>query len=164
MAQNTTSDYHLELTGVEGESKAMPNHIDLESFSFGAHNPASIGGDGLAAGKASLSDFTFSCQMEKASYQLLKNLYTGTHIDTATFIGRKTGGGAEPYTYLKAIMTKCLVTSHSTGGGSQGIPMQHVTLAYEQIEFQYWDQSTDSGSTQLAGSAAYNVAQVKQTK
>lgn len=159
------SDYYVLINGVNGESQAvgMTNYIELDSFSFGASNPADVGGKGLAAGKASLSDFSFSCALDSASYQILKNLYNGTHISTVTFAGRKTGGGGTPYLYLQAIMTNCYVTSHSTGGGATGVPSQSVSIAYEQIEFQYYTQDTSSGQVQLAGNATYNIGQVQQT-
>ena len=159
------SDYYILLEGVTGESQAsgMTNYIELDSFSFGASNPADVGGKGLSAGKATLSDFTFSCALDSASYQILKYLYNGDHIAKATFVGRKTGGGATPYTYLQVVMTNCFVTNHGTGGGAQGIPSQSVSLAYEQIEYQYFTQDTASGSVSLAGSATYNIGAVKQS-
>jgi type VI secretion system secreted protein Hcp len=158
------SDYYLKINNVKGESQAedMSECIELDSFSFGASNPADIGGKGLSAGKCSLSDFSFSCAMDSASYQILKNLYRGTHIDSCTFTGRKAGGDAKPYKYLVATMTNCYITSHSTGGGSSGMPTQSASLAYEQIDFQYYTQDSKSGVTSLHGHATYNSAQVNQ--
>ena len=40
---------------------------------------------------------------------------------------------ATPYNYLVATLTNCYITSHSTGGGSSGMPTQSVSIAYEQI-------------------------------
>lgn len=159
------SDYYLLIDGVTGESQAvgMTNYIELDSFSFGASNPADVGGKGLSGGKASLSDFSCTFGMDSASYQVLKNLYNGTHIATCTFVGRKTGGGGTPFTYLKSIMTNCYITSHGTGGGSTGIPSQSVSIAYEQIEFQYYTQDTSSGAVTQAGAATYNIGKVQQT-
>jgi type VI secretion system secreted protein Hcp len=159
------SDYYLKIDGVTGESQAvgMTDYIELDSFSFGASNPADVGGKGLSAGKASLSDFSFTCALDSASYQILRNLYTGKHVATVTFVGRKTGGDAKPYTYLQSIMTNCFITSHSTGGGASGVPSQSVSLAYEQIEFEYYTQDTSSGSVTMAGKATYNIGAVQQT-
>src|SRR5579864_9776455 len=113
------SDYYLKIDGVKGESKAegMSDYIELESFSFGASNPADVKGGGLAAGRASLSDFSFTCPLDAASPFILKDLYTGKHVATAVFVGRKTGGDGKPYTYLQVNFTNCFITSHSTGGG-----------------------------------------------
>jgi type VI secretion system secreted protein Hcp len=159
------SDYYLKIDGVKGESQAvdMDEYIELDGFSFGASNPADVGGKGLGSGKASLSDFSFSCGLDSSSAQILKCLYSGTHIPTVTFVGRKTGGDGKPYTYLKSTMTKCFITSHSTGGGSQGVPNQSVSIAYEQIEYEYNTQDTETGQMKNAGTATYNIGAVQAT-
>jgi len=159
------SDYYLKIEGITGESQAvdMEDTIELDSFSFGASNPADVGGKGLSGGKASLSDFSFSCSVDSSSHQILKALYSGQHIPSITFTGRKTGGDGKPYPYLKAIMSHCYMTNHSTGGGSSGLPTQSVSFAYEQIEWQYFTQDTDSGSVKQAGAATYNIGAVQQT-
>jgi len=57
------SDAYLLIDTVEGESVAqgMTKNIELDSFSFGASNPADVGGGGLSSGKCSLSYFSFTC-------------------------------------------------------------------------------------------------------
>ncbi len=159
------SDAYLLIDGVKGESQAqgMTDNIELDSFSFGASNPADVGGKGLSAGKCSLSDFSFTCAVDQASYQILKSLYTGQHIPKSTFSLRKSTGAATPYVYLKVLMTNCYITSNSMGGGSQGVPSQSVSIAYEQIEFEYYTQDTSSGAVTLAGNATYNIGKVQQT-
>ena len=159
------SDAYLLIDGINGESQAqgMTNNIELDSFSFGCSNPADVGGKGLSAGKCSLSDFSFSCAVDQASYQILKGIYTGQHIAKTTFSLRKATGAATPYTYLTVIMTNCYITSNSMGGGASGPPSQSVSIAYEQIEFQYYTQDTSSGAVTLAGAATYNIGAVQQT-
>ena len=117
------SDYYLLIDKINGESQAqgMAKNIELDSFSFGASNPADVGGGGLSAGKCSLSDFSFSCALDSSSFQMLTDLYAGTHIATCTFTGRKSGGGGNPYNYLVVTLTNCYITSQSTGGGSTGM-------------------------------------------
>ena len=159
------SDYYLLVKTIDGESQAadMEKNIELESWSWGASNPASLGGKGLAAGKPSLSDFSCSFELEAASYALVQNLTKGTHIASVTFTGRKTGGGGTPYNYLVITMTNCFVTGFSTGGGSTGTPPASLSLAYEKIQYQYYTQDTSSGSTTLAGQATYDIKQVQAT-
>jgi type VI secretion system secreted protein Hcp len=156
------SDAYLLIAGVNGESQAqsMTNNIELDSWSWGASNPAGLGGKGLAAGKPSLADFSCSFALEAASYQIVKDLVQGTHIANATFTGRKTGGGGTPYNYLVITMTNCFLTSFSTGGGSAGVPAASLSIAYEKIEYQYYTQDTASGSVTLAGQATYDIKQV----
>src|SRR5215469_17537217 len=125
------SDAYLLIDGINGESQAqgMTNNIELDSFSFGASNPADVGGKGLSAGKCSLSDFTCSFGVDQASYQILKALYTGQHIATCTFSLRESGGAANPFTYLKVVMTKCYITNDAIGGGGEGKPSQSMSIA-----------------------------------
>jgi type VI secretion system secreted protein Hcp len=159
------SDAYLLIAGVSGESQAqgMTNNIELDSWSWGASNPASLGGKGLAAGKPSLSDFTCSFSLEASTYTIVQNLTKGTHVATATFTGRKTGGGGTPYNYLIITMTNCFITSFSTGGGSSGVPSATLSIAYEKIQYQYYTQDTSSGAVSLAGSATYDIKQVQAT-
>ncbi|HEX6502991.1 MAG TPA: type VI secretion system tube protein Hcp [Terriglobales bacterium] len=159
------SDYYVLLDQIKGESQAqdMQDYIEVDSFSFGASSPADIGGKGLSAGKVSVSDFSFTCPLDSSSPSILNDLYSGKPIATVTFKGRKSGGGGEPYVYLTVTMKNCFVTSHSTGGGSTGVPLQSVSLAYEQIQYEYSTQDSSSGQVQNAGSSTYNVSQVKQS-
>ena len=90
----------------------------------------------------------------------MSNLAKGTHVATATFSGRKTGGGANPYVYLVITMTNCFITGFSTGGGSTGTPSASLSISYEQVQYQYYTQDTSSGAVTLAGSATYNIGQV----
>lgn len=159
------SDYYLKMDGINGESQAegMSGNIELESWSFGVGAPADLGGKGLSGGKPSLSDFTFGFSLDSASYQILKDIYNGKPIATATFSGRKTGGGGTPYVYLKVTLTNCFCTGFSTGGGSGGVPSASLTLAFEKIEYEYFTQDTSTGGVTSAGTATYDIKQVKQT-
>ena len=153
------SDYYLLIDGINGESQndQFPKYIELDSFSFGASNTADVGGKGLSAGKCNLSDFSFTCPMDSASWQIVKDLYAGAHVKSSKFVGCKAGGDKHTYKYLEVTMTNCYITSHSTGGGSQGVPSQSVSIAYEQIQFEYFTQDTTSGQTTSAGVATYNI-------
>ena len=159
------TDYYLLMEGVNGESQAagMANNIELESWNFGGSSPVSLGGKGLSGGKPSFTEFSCSFALDTASYQIMKNLCEGTHIKSTTFTGRKTGGGATPYTYLAVTMTNCFVCGFSTGGGNAGIPVASLNVAYEKIEYQYYTQDSTSGSITLAGSATYDIKQVQAT-
>jgi type VI secretion system secreted protein Hcp len=153
------SDYYLAIKGVNGESQ-NPNYlnqIELDSFSFGANNPADVGGGGLSAGKCSLSDFSFTCALDSSSWQIVKDLYAGTHVDTVILSGNKAGGDASTYKYLEVEMSNCYITSHSTGGGAQGVPSQSVSIAYAKIVYQYYTQDTSKGTVKSAGTAEYSI-------
>jgi len=159
------TDAYLLMDSITGESQAtgMTNNIELDSFSFGASNAADIGGKGLSGGKCSLSDFSFTCAVDQASYQILKALYNGTPLGTCTFSLRKSTGATNPYTYLSVVMTNCYVTSNSIGGGGVGPPTQSVSIAYEQINYQYYTQDSSSGAVQQAGAATYSIVKTLQS-
>lgn len=156
------SDAYLLIAGVNGESQAtgMTNNIELDSWSWGGAAPSDVGNKGLSAGKPSFSDFSCSFSLDAASFQLVSNLCKGTHIANATFSGRKTGGGANPYVYLVITLTNCFITGFSTGGGSTGTPSASMSISYEQVMYQYYTQDTSSGAVTLAGAATYNIGQV----
>jgi hypothetical protein len=44
------------------------------------------------------------------------------------------------------------------------MPTQAVSIAYEQIMYEYFTQDTSTGATKSAGSATYNIATVTQSK
>jgi len=156
------SDYYLKIDKVEGESvaKGMEKQIELDSWSFGISSPSDVGGGGLSAGKPSCSDLSFSFALDKASPPILAALCKGTHIATVVFTGRKTGGGGQPYNYLVITLTNCFVTGYSLGGGAQGVPSASSSVAYEQIQYEYFLQDTVQGTTTNAGTATYNIGQV----
>ena len=159
------SDYYLLIKGIKGESQAadMTDNIDLESWSWGASNPASLGGKGLAAGETIIERLYVQLCAGSRSRTMIANLTKGTHIDSATFTGRKTGGDGKPYKYLVITMTSCFITSFNTGGGSTGVPPASLSIAYEKIQYQYYTQDTKTGSVTLAGQATYDIKQVQAT-
>jgi type VI secretion system secreted protein Hcp len=156
---------YMLLQGINGESKTTgkTNNIELESYSFGAHNPPNLGSNGLSGGTVSLSDFTFTCEVDGSSAQILAQLYTGKVIDSATFTLQESGGGSNPYDFITVTFTNCYITSHSMGGGSQGKPNQSVSFAYEQIKYAYSTQNSATGSVENAGNATYNIATATQS-
>ncbi len=159
------SDYLILIQNVNGESQAqgMTNYIELDSFSWGASNAASIGNSGLSGGKASAHDFTCSFNLDKSSFQIVQNVFVGQHLDSVTFAGRKTGGGDNPFTYLQLTFTNCYLTSVSCGGGSSGIPPMSLSFAYEAMKWEYYTQDSATGAVTLAGSAGYNLAQAAKS-
>jgi len=153
------------LKGITGNSQATgkTNNIELDSYSFGAHNPANIGSKGMSGGTVSLADFTFTCEVDGSSAQILAQLYNGKPVDSAVFTLVEAGGGANPYDYVTVTFTNCYITSHSMGGGAQGKPNQSVSFAYEQIQYQVSSQDSASGTVQNAGNATYNITTATQS-
>ena len=150
-------------SGITGESKEVQGAIEVESYSFGASNPANIGSGGLSGGTASCSDFTFTCEVDTSSGQMLNHLFTGKPVDTATFtLVESTGAdkSAQP-PYITVTFTNCYITGQSFGGGNQGKPSQSISFAYEQIQYAYSSQQSADGTVSNSANAGFNVAQGK---
>jgi type VI secretion system secreted protein Hcp len=154
----------LVLNGINGESKTVQNAIEVTSYSFGASNPANVGSGGLSGGTPSLSDFSFSCEVDSSSAPILQQLYTGEPISTATFTLVESTGAAQAPPYVTVTFTNCYITSHSMGGsGAQGKPSQSVSFAYEQIQYAYSSQTSSDGTVSNAGNATFNVSTSTQS-
>lgn len=154
------SDALILIAGINGESQqsGFTNYIELDSISWGAASEVDISNKGMSAGKPHLQDLNMTFGLDSASFQIIQNLSKGTHIANATFCGRKAGGGGTNFTYLIITLTGVIVHSFSFGGGSSGIPSASLSLAYEQVQYQYFTQDTSSGGVTLAGQATYNIA------
>jgi type VI secretion system secreted protein Hcp len=151
---------YLQLGDIKGETQTtgLEGYIELDSYSFGASQPADIGSGGLSGGVISLSDFSFTCNTDKSSGDMLKQLFSGQPVDTAVFKLFEASGGAnigDPY--VTVTFTNCLMTSQSFGGGSQGKPSQSISFAFEQIVYAYGSQTSDSGVVSNAANAGFNV-------
>jgi type VI secretion system secreted protein Hcp len=140
------ADIHLKIDGVPGESKDAKHtdEIDVESWSWGASNPGSMGtGGGGGTGKVSFTDLTFTHRMDKASPVLWLYACNGKHIPEATLTASKQGEKAEIFLTVK--MNDIIVTSVSTGGSSGGgsVPMESVSLQFAKAVMDYCPQKED---------------------
>jgi len=138
-------DAFLKIEGIDGESsdKTHKGEIEIESFSWGAANPASASsGGGAGSGKVSVQDFHFTMAMTKASPALMLACAKGTHYPMATLTCRKAGGSQVEF--LKIKLADILVSSFQTGGtGGQTeikfdeLPVDQVSLNFVKIDFLY---------------------------
>jgi type VI secretion system secreted protein Hcp len=152
-------DAFLEIEGVEGEStrKGFEKMIQIDSFSFGAHNPTSIGsGGGGGAGKVSLSNFNITKVSDAASPGLFQACCTGKHFPKAKVTLHKAGGD-ESLPYLTYEFEKVFIENIDWGGASGGDdrPSENVSLAFGKVEILYQPQS-EAGSAAGAVSASWD--------
>jgi type VI secretion system secreted protein Hcp len=133
-----SSDYFLKLDDIKGESKEKGHEgsIQIESWSFGASNPVSVGsGGGHGAGKVSFSDLSVMKHIDAASTDLLKMCATGEHIKVAKLTARRAGARAEDYLRYTFHDVTCTSTTHS--GSPTDAPTESVTFSYDKIEMEY---------------------------
>ncbi len=161
------ADYYLQIEGVKGETltKDFKDAIQVESWSDGASNAGSATvGQGLGTGKVSFQDFHFVTQVGTASLQCWLHTCKGTHFKEAVLSCRKTGGGGEPYTYLKVTFNDLVFSSHQSGGanGSSTLPMDQISFNYSKITKQYYKQD-EKGNVEQTNNVTYDTKVVSGT-
>jgi type VI secretion system secreted protein Hcp len=161
------SDYLLELKSpqVKGESqdKQYKDAIEVDSWSWSGHNASTHQfGSGGGAGKCSLGDMQLSKSIvDSATVTLFGMLCKGTHVKEAILHCRKKAGGKqgdEQIEFLKITMKNCTVSSLSLGGhGSATGVSESVSIAYEEVKFEYMKQK-DDGTKESGTPFGWNVA------
>jgi len=146
------SDYLLKLEGIKGESQDAKHkdEIEIESFSWGATQPAVASGAG--AGKVSFQDIHFTTRVNVASPNLMVACASGQHIKEATLTVRKAGRDQLEYYIVK--LSDNLVSSYQSGGYEANVlPVDQFSLNFAQIEFEYKSQKPDGtlGATVKGG-------------
>jgi type VI secretion system secreted protein Hcp len=149
-------DYFLKIDGIAGESSdAMhKGEIDLESWSWG-ETQAHPAGSGAAVGKVTMSDFSFTTKLNKASPKLFLSCAEGNHIKAAWLTARRAAGKASDY-FLKWTFSDLLISSYQTGGASGEPPVDQVSFNFAKIEVEYKEQRSD-GSFGAGFKAGWDV-------
>jgi type VI secretion system secreted protein Hcp len=137
---------------------------EIHSFSFGAHNPTTVGsqGSGLAGGKVALSTFNFLKKVDTSSPGLFLACCEGKHFDQVTVVLRKSGGKALEFLEyeMKNVMVENIQFNGSSGGDDT--PTESVTLAYGSIKIDYQQQNKDG--TALGGKKNAGWNQINNIK
>jgi type VI secretion system secreted protein Hcp len=146
---------------IEGITDKLPDQeIQLESFSWGVSNSATIGSatGGAGAGKASFQDFSFTAQAGEQSPLLFEGTATGQHIKSATL---RITDKVQPLTIM---FTDVLISSYQMGDGSAasqkcaeggvpavqlGAPMESVSFNFVKFEFQVGGTIASGGGSNL---------------
>lgn len=149
-------DSFLKLGGVTGDSKdsAHVGWLQLESFSFGAHNTGSAAvGGGMGTGKVAMQDFSFTPNGDSGGPDLFTKCASGEHISEGILECQKSAGSSK-LVFFKATFTDLLVSSFSThGGNGQEIPANNVTFNFAKIKLEATAQNEDGskGKTVTGG-------------
>ncbi len=154
-------DAYLKIDGIDGEStsKGMEKQIEIESFSWGLSNSATVGSQsgGISSGKANISAFTIVKAIDKASPNLMLAGCDGSHLKSATVTFRKSTGssGQKPFEILK--FTDCMVSSYQVSGvtGGNDTLRESVSFEFGKVDMEYYTQKSD-GSTSKAGNTSWD--------
>ena len=138
-------DFHLEITGIEGESKVkgFEGKIQIESWNWGVTNSGSSHhGGGAGAGKSNPQDFSFAMYQSKASPELMSHCALGKHIPEVIFTSRKAGG--EQLKSFELVMKEVLVSSYQVGGSShEDQHLESISFNFASLMMKYKEQNKD---------------------
>lgn len=140
------SDYLLEIDGIKGESTDSKHRdaIEIESFSWGATNPGTLG--------KSIT-FTLGKRIDKSSPLLFLACAKGNHIPQATLTLRKSDAAGGKTDYYQVTFTDILVSSYQSSaaapnpnGGTAGPPEvgDQISINFTKITYSY-TRTDDSG-------------------
>jgi type VI secretion system secreted protein Hcp len=151
----------MQIDKIQGESTDgdFSNQIEVTGWNWGASNTGSASsGSGAGTAKVSVTDLTYTANVDRSVPTVLSYLCTGKHFGTATLsICKATGGKSLPYLVLKLTTG---VVSNMTFTGSPGDEIQtvSVSLHFAQFNITYTPQNND-GSAGASVSAGYNIPQ-----
>lgn len=140
-------DVYLQIEGVKGESKrdGHVEEIELDSFSLGGSNPASVGqGSGGGTGTVSLSSFSISKKTDAASTALFSAMCNGDHFPKAKLTMFVSGGkkALEKLVYeFEEVFVDSMNWSAGDGGGA--VPNESISFAFGKITITYKAQNPD---------------------
>ena len=150
-AQAAQSDYYLKIDTIEGESMAQGHEkeMQLNSWSFGASNPTSVGSGGMSAGKVNFQDLSVMKSIDKATPMLFLACASGNHIPKAT-LSVVRPSASKPTVYMTYTFTDIKVTSCKQSADPL---MESISFSYAKIEMSYTQMSNDgaAGTPIVAG-------------
>src|SRR5215468_1537214 len=122
-----SSDIHLKLDGVEGDStdSGHDKEIELISYSHGMQMPLSgfSSSGSPTMEKPTLQEFVITKYLDKASSGIQGKLLKGTPIATATvFVERPDGSGGK-VNYAQYDFENLYFSSYNVGSSGSGLPM-----------------------------------------
>jgi type VI protein secretion system component Hcp len=145
------ADYFLKIDGIDGESSSAPN-VEVQSFSWGASNPSSVGSSGMSAGKVNVQDLsitTASAPRDAASGQATGRrsaTSTAAAVSAAPVVAEPKSGEMASF----SVAVRESPTLSSTGGSSlaracaSGKHFPSVTLTARGISYTLQDVAISS--------------------
>ncbi len=156
---NASSIELMQVANIKGGStlKGYQNWIDVNSFSWGVSVAAPNFGSGAGAGKAVLSDFSWSQLVDQSAPGLFLDAVKGANIPSITFDVLKTGGNGQPTKYFEMSFTNAMITSlnYSGSSGDNGVNL-NGSFAYQSVKMTYWP-TDNKGAIGSPVSASYDL-------
>jgi type VI secretion system secreted protein Hcp len=158
------SNLFLKMTGITGESQESKHTGEIEIFGYseGLSNLSSGGtGMGGGVGRVEYRDFTFQCKLEKAVPTLMSWCADHKVISEAKMSGTKVGGSGASYDYVQITMKNCRIAAVDLGGSMNAEGSVSISLNFEEIKTEYWEESASGGQGASTNAAWSNKANKK---
>lgn len=151
---------------VEGETTdkeySKKKAFAIQSFSWGASNPVTIGSSsaGAGGGKVTISSFSIMKKTDTSSPTLFTNCCKGSHFDKAHVVLRKAGGTAA-VEYIKYDFDFVFVDSINWSGASGGddSPAESVSFTFGKCAIIYTPQASKGGGKGTPVSGEYTITE-----
>lgn len=148
----------LDEPGVDGEctDDAHPDWIELDSIQQGMGQavsaPSSTGG--RSAGRVSMSEFTVSKPLDKASLDLYLHCCKGTHFKKVIVALHEASG--DKHKYYEVNMADVIISgiSYSSGGDK---PTESLSLNFGKIRWEYTPIKQDGSKGDKVGPQGWNL-------
>jgi type VI secretion system secreted protein Hcp len=138
----STSDIHLKVDGIKGESTDVrhKDEIVVDSWAWGVAAGQSAGGGGAGAGRATFSDLTFTHRVDRASPLLWKACATGRQIKEAMLSIARSGPGAQDYMTISLRNVRVTAVALADAAADSSPPAETVSLSFGQVRYGYRPQ------------------------
>jgi len=148
---------YMKIDGVSGEcpNAKYKDHIELDSFHWGASQPSSMGsGTGGSSGKVSFHDLTAIGKMDKAYPTVMQQMANGKHFKSVDICGAKMGEGQMEY--LKITLSDVLITSADVSGAHGAEIVANYSFQAAKIKWHYVPQD-DKGKAGAAVDFGWDI-------
>jgi type VI secretion system secreted protein Hcp len=129
--------------------------FEVSSFDLGAMAPTNIGSSsGAGAGKVQFQKFVITKPVDKYSAPLFLDLATGTHLNSAEIIVRKTTANGRAIPVAQYLLKLVAITDIHISG-SPNATTETIQGEYGGIQFVYYQQM-QNGTTKVGSAGGWN--------
>ena len=132
---------------INGEStnSLFPNWINIYGYNAGSTTPVSIGGGAGgsgATGNTSTNVFTFAMCVDKSLYELKRQMYLGSPLQTVQIDFVRYNNTAASVYYRLQFENAFISKIEEAGTTADGRPLCNISLTPVKFRYTYWAPST----------------------
>jgi type VI secretion system secreted protein Hcp len=141
-------DAFIKIEGIPGEAldEQHKDWIEVTGYSFGTHQGTSAtasSAGGASSGRTTVSDFTFTKNLDKSSCKLIEISCAGDHLKEVVLTLHRAGG--EKQKYFEITLEEVIISSYSQHA-NDGVPTESLSLNYGRIKTIYTQQKRTDGA------------------